>query len=183
MAKIKERESSPLSLVTLLIITSYSGSSFAQDYPNRTIKLVVPYGAGGAADQFGRIIGERLSKELNQSVIIENIPGAGTIIGTNQVAKSLPDGYTLLLCSSTSFVNIPVFNKSVTYDVDRDFMGVSLVASSPMVLIVARHVPVQSDSELSRYAKSSQKPLTFASAGVGSSVHLAGELLQSMAGI
>jgi len=181
--KLKKEIHQQLSLVALLIITIYSSISFGQDYPNRTIKLVVPYGAGGAADQFGRIIGERLSKELNQSIIIENIAGAGTIIGTNQVAKSLPDGYTLLLCSSTSFVNIPVFNKSITYDVERDFMGVSLVASSPMVLIVARHIPVQSVSELIRYAKSSQKPLTYASAGIGSSVHLAGELLQSMAGI
>jgi len=171
----------------LLIGVVISSSVFAiepiDSYPSRPIKIVVPYGPGGAADQLTRIISEKLSNELRQAIVIENIAGGGTIIGTDKVAKALPDGYTLVLCSSTSFVNNPIFKTNLPYKVDSDFVGVGLVSASPMVLVSAPQAKFNSVIDFVRYAKENPGKVSYASAGNGSSLQLAAELFQAQTGI
>ena len=154
----------------------------AAEYPSRPITLVVPYAAGGGNDVIARIVAERMSASLGQSIVIENRGGAGGTIATRQVAKAEPDGYTLLIATSSLAIN-PSLYPNAGYDPRKDFAPVGLIASSGNVVLVHPDVPVRSIASLVLLAKNEPGQLTFASTGTGSSVHLAAELFAGMAGI
>src|SRR5260370_10889078 len=156
---------------------------FAQTaYPTKPVKIVVPYSAGGPADIYARFIGDRLQKTLGQAFVIENRPGAGAIIGTDVVAKSSPDGYTLLMMSNTHTVNESLFTKK-PYDLMRDLAPISPINYSDLLLVVHPSVPANNLKELIALAKSKPGALNYASSGPGTPYHMAGELLKAMAGI
>jgi tripartite-type tricarboxylate transporter receptor subunit TctC len=154
----------------------------AQSYPSRVIRIVVPFAAGGGSDIVARLVGDRLSKRLQQTVIIENKPGAGAIIGADNVAKSAADGYTLLYATPGPQILNPYLIKSLPYD-PKDFVGVAMLLKSINLMVVSPTVPAKTVRELIDYAKANPGKLNFASSGIGTSSHLAGELFKSMAGI
>jgi tripartite-type tricarboxylate transporter receptor subunit TctC len=154
----------------------------AQDYPSRPMRLILPYNPGGIVDYVGRTIGQGLSQAAGQSVVPENKPGAGGILGTHTVATSDPDGYTLLLMDPAIVVN-SVLQTDINYDLFKDLKVVSVVSSSPLVLVTAPSLPVTSFKEFVDYAKANPGKLNYASAGVGTTPHLAGELLRMRTGI
>jgi tripartite-type tricarboxylate transporter receptor subunit TctC len=154
----------------------------AQTYPDRPITLVVPYPAGGGNDVLARLIAEKMAKSLNGAIVVENRGGAGGTIATRQVAKSTPDGYTLLIATSSLAIN-PSLYPNVGYDPRKDFAPIGLIASGANVALVHPSVPARSVAELIALAKEKPGKLDFASTGSGSSVHLAAELFASMAGI
>src|SRR5882757_607388 len=165
----------------LLLATGAAPAARAQDYPNQTVKIVVPFVAGGGVDVVARIIAPKLGEELGQSVIIENRGGAGGMLGAAAVAQSPPDGYTLLLgTGSTHGTNSSVYSK-LGYDPVRDFVPVVLVSTSPLLLVVRPSLPAKSVSELIALARSKPGQLSFGSYGTGSINHLAAELFNSMA--
>jgi len=153
----------------------------AQAYPTRPITLVVPIGAGGATDTAARIIAEKLQEKLQQSVVVENRPGAGSVIGTGFVAKATPDGHTLLFMEPGA-VLAKWLNKSVPFDVTKDFVPIAMVATSPLVLFAHPSVTFSDVPGLIAYSKANPDTLNFASAGNGTAVHLAGEKFQEMTG-
>ena len=151
-------------------------------YPNRTIKLIVPYPAGGTTDLLGRLIADQFRTGLGATAIVENKPGAATTLGAEQVARADPDGYTLLLATSTTLaINKTLYSK-LPYDPMKDFAAIALVATVPFALIVNPQLPVNTLSEFIRYAKSNPG-LAFGSAGSGSPQHLGAEMLKSAADI
>jgi tripartite-type tricarboxylate transporter receptor subunit TctC len=155
--------------------------ALAQNYPNRPVKIIVPFAAGGPADVFARYLAQRLPGELGQSFVVEDRPGAGAVIGTDFVAKSPPDGYTLLLMSNTQTVNETLLaNKP--YELLRDFIPVAPINSSDLVLVAHPSVPVNNVRELVALAKKEPGKLTYASSGTGTPYHMAGELFKSMSG-
>jgi tripartite-type tricarboxylate transporter receptor subunit TctC len=155
----------------------------AQDYPSRPVTLIVPFTPGGAVDVVARLLGQHLSDRLGKPVIIENRPGAGTVIAANQVAKAPPDGYTLLWSvSSTQAINATLYKK-LPYDPARDLVPVALVGSVPFVLVVNPSVPINSVGDLIRLAKEKPGELNYGSGGVGAAHHLFAELFASMTGI
>ena len=167
-----------LAFVLMLVI---SASAFAQAYPAKPIKIVVPFPAGGIADLYGRVIGARLSDGWGQPVVVENRTGAGGNLGADAVAKSAPDGYTLVMGTfGTHAVNVSLFS-SMPYDPVRDFAPIVLVLEAEGLLVVHPSVPAQSVLDLIAYARAHPGRLTFASAGMGTASHLAGELFKSMA--
>jgi tripartite-type tricarboxylate transporter receptor subunit TctC len=154
----------------------------AETYPSRTIKVIVPYPAGGTTDFLGRMIAEQLQAGLGATVIVENKPGAGTTIGAEQVARAAPDGYTLLLATSTTLAINKTLYRRLPYDPVKDFTPIALVAGVPFALIVNSSLPVTTLSEFIAYARS--KPgLAYGSAGNGSPQHLGAEMLKAAAGI
>lgn len=160
----------------------FSVASHAQEYPAKPVRIVVPFAAGGPADIYARFIGQRLQDALGQSVVVDNRPGAGAIIGTDAVAKSAPDGYTLLMMSNTHTVNESLIpNKP--YQLLRDFVPVAPINYSDLVLVVHPSVPVNTLAELLQLAKSKPKELNYASSGNGTPYHMAGELFKAMAGV
>ena len=166
-----------LTLFLLLV----SGALAAQSYPSKPIKIVVPFPAGGIADLYARVIGVRLSEPWGQSIVIENRTGAGGNIGADVVAKSAPDGYTLVMGTfGTHAVNVSLFS-SMPYDPVRDFAPIVLVLEAEGLLVVHPSVPAQSVLDLIAYARAHPGRLTFASAGMGTASHLAGELFKTMA--
>jgi len=167
--------------VTAAILSGLATAK-AADYPARPITLVVPYAAGGGNDVIARIVAEKMGTSLGQTVIIENRGGAGGTIATRQVAKSEPDGYTLLIATSSLAIN-PSLYPNAGYDPRKDFAPIGLIASSNNVVLVNPAVPVRSITELIALAKQQDGTLTFASTGTGSSVHLAAELFAGMAGL
>ncbi len=152
-----------------------------QDYPNRIIKIIVPFTAGSNTDIMARIVGERLSASMGQAVVVENRPGAGGTLGAAQVAKSDPDGYTLLVVSTGHVVN-PVLYDSLPYDTVADFAGVSPLAALTTVLVVGVGSPIKSVSELIAAAKAKPGQLNYASAGVGSATHVTAEKFRAISG-
>jgi tripartite-type tricarboxylate transporter receptor subunit TctC len=160
-----------------------SGPAMAEAaYPNRTIKLIVPYPPGGTTDLLGRLIADQIKSGLNATVIVENKPGAGTTLGADLVAHASPDGYTLLLATSTTLAINKTLYKQLPYDPVKDFAAISLVASVPFALIVNPGIPAKTLSEFIAYAKANPG-LAYGSAGNGSPQHLGAELLKSPAGI
>lgn len=155
---------------------------WAQEYPSRPIKLVVPYAPGGATDILGRTLAEKLSQSIGQPVVVDNKPGAGGLIGANFVAKSPADGYTLLVSSAATHAINKFLYSSMPYDQVKDFASVTLLATYPNVLVVHPSVPAKSVSELIDLAKAKPGTLNFASTGVGGTSHLAGELFKMMTG-
>ena len=154
----------------------------AAEYPVRPITLVVPYAPGGGNDVIARIVAEKMAASVGQSIVIENRGGAGGTIATRQVARAEPDGYTLLIATSSLAIN-PSLYPNVGYDPRKDFAGIGLIASSSNILLVHPAVPARSVAELISLAKQEPGRLTFGSTGTGSSVHLAAELFAGMAGI
>jgi tripartite-type tricarboxylate transporter receptor subunit TctC len=160
-----------------------AGGALAQPYPNRPIRFVIPYPPGGASDVTARTLGAKLSESLGQPVVIENRPGANGIIALENVAKSPPDGYTLLMANlGPNAINAAVYSK-LPYDSIKDFTPVILTTLVPQILVVNSALPVASVRELIAMAKAQPGKITFASAGNGASNHLSGELFRSMAGI
>jgi tripartite-type tricarboxylate transporter receptor subunit TctC len=154
----------------------------AQSYPSRVIRIIVPFAAGGGSDIVARLLGDHLGKRLQQTVIIENKPGAGAVIGADSVAKSAPDGYTLLFATPGPQILNPYLMKSLPYD-PKDFAGVAMLLKSVNLMVVNPSVPAKSVRELIDHAKANPGKLNFASSGIGTSSHLAGELFKSMANI
>lgn len=157
-------------------------SVVAKDYPDRPVKLIVPWPAGGLVDIAGRVTSKTLQISLSQPFIVDNKLGAGGILGADSVAKAPADGYTLLLTTSALNINNAI-RISQPYDVANDFVPISLIAWSPFVLVASQSLGVTSVQELIQLAKSKPGKLTYASAGVGSPAHLSGELFKTMAGI
>ncbi len=152
-------------------------------YPNKTITLVVPFPPGGSVDVAGRAIGERLSKVLNQTIIIDNKGGAGGAIGSSFVAKAKPDGYTLVVTSQSSHVANPAFTPNLPYDAIKDFAPITLIERLPNVLLINPNLPVTNMAEFVAYAKKNPGKLNYGSSGNGSMLHLNMELLKAQYGI
>ncbi len=155
----------------------------AQDYPSRPIALIVPYAAGGGNDVMARIVADKMASALGQPIVVENRGGAGGSIATRQVAHAAPDGYTLGLGGTGTLAIDPTLYPHVGYDPRKDFAPVGLIATSALVVLVNPKVPAKTIPELIALAKAEPGKLTYASAGVGSGIHLAAELFAAMAGI
>jgi len=156
--------------------------AWALDYPTRPIRLIIGYTPGGSADIVARLLGERLSQRLGQPIVIENRPGAGTTIATEAVARSLPDGYTLLWTSSADEINATLYQK-LNFDFVRDIAPVASIEMLPLVMEVNSSFPAKTVPEFIAYAKANPGRINFASGGVGSSQHVAGELFKFMTGV
>ena len=155
---------------------------FAQDYPAKPVRIIVPFATGGPADVYARAVAQRLSESLGQAFIVDNRPGGGAVVGTDAAAKAAPDGYTLLMMSNAQTVNETLIpNKP--YALLRDFAPIAPVNYSDLVLVAHPGVPANNLRELIAAAKASKKPMTFASSGPGTPYHMAGELFKAMAGI
>jgi tripartite-type tricarboxylate transporter receptor subunit TctC len=153
----------------------------AQDYPTRIVHVIAPYGPGGPSDVYSRIVAQKLSDTLKQGFVVENRPGASTMIGTDAVAKAAPDGYTLLIISQThATIESLVANKN--YQLLRDFAPVSPIYEGDLVLVVHKSVPVKTLKEFIALAKAKPGTMNYASSGTGSQYHLAGELFKTMSG-
>ena len=172
---------------TLLTIAHAAGiptagaASPGSDFPNKPIRVIVPVTAGGSTDVIARMVCQRMSEILNRPIVVDNRPGAGSIIGTDLVAKSQPDGYTLLMAFATH-VATPFMTSKLPYDPVRDFQPISLLATQPLVLIVNPNVPARSLKELIALAKAQPGKLNFGMASTGSASHIAGEAFKIMTG-
>ena len=169
-------------VVAALTAVAFSAVVHAQAFPSKPLRLVVPFPPGAGTDMFARVLAHKLSESLGQPVVVDNRPGGGAIIGTDIVAKSLPDGYTLLLSTTSHAINPSVYSK-LPYDTLRDFATVTQVATVPIVLVVHPSLPVKTPQELVAFARLRPGELNVGSSGSGTVFHLAAELLKSTAGI
>jgi tripartite-type tricarboxylate transporter receptor subunit TctC len=168
---------------TAIALALLGASAFAQSYPNKPIRLVVGFTPGGVSDVLARAMSAKLSQNLGQQVVIDNRPGAGTTIASEFIAKSAPDGYTLYFCDATTHaINASLYTR-LPYDSVKDFAFISLVASTPLLLVINPALPAKTVPELIALAKSRAGQLNYASSGNGTIVHLAGETFKSMAGV
>jgi len=156
--------------------------AYAQDYPNRPIKVIVPFSPGGAVDGPTRIVAQKLSERLGQQVVVENKPGAGATLGAGEVAKSAPDGYTLLLASQTNAISASMYRK-LPFDPIEDFAPVMLIGEEPGVLVVHPSFPAKTLDEFIAYVKANPDKVDYASSGNGSGQHLFAAMFASMAGL
>jgi tripartite-type tricarboxylate transporter receptor subunit TctC len=170
-------------LLCTLALFAIAAGAHSQGYPNRAVRLVVADAAGGAPDQLARLVAQKVSETLGQQVIVDNRPGAGGALGADLVAKSPPDGYTLLLTTTAIYAILPNLRKDLPYDPLRDFMPVARIATASNVLVINDALPARNVAELVRYAKERPGALNYASAGVGTPAHLAGEMLNLLADI
>ena len=166
-----------------LLLACLSFASWAQGYPNHPIRLVVPFPPGGTTDILARAVAQKLTEAMGQSVVLDNRPGAGGNIGADVVAKSAPDGYTLLMGTVGTHAINPSLYAKMPYDHVKDFVPVVLVAGVPNVLVVNPSLPVNSVADLIKLAKAKPGSINFASSGNGTSIHLSGELFKAMAGV
>src|SRR5258708_7014317 len=166
----------------LLALICAFGAQAQERYPSKPLRIVVPFAPGGSTDIFARLVGDRLSSALGQAVVIENRAGAGGNIGADAVAKSAPDGYTLLMATTGVMAINNALYKSMTYDAAKDFEPVVFIASITNVLIVPPDLPARSVAELVALAKREPGKLSFASSGAGSSTHMSAELFKSLTG-
>ena len=155
----------------------------AADYPTRTIKMIVPYPAGGPTDIMGRVVADFMARDLKQSVVVDNRPGANGSVGADATAKADPDGYTMLMTAGSVLVQNPLVYKRLTYDPTRDFRMLSILTDVPVVMVVHPSVPVKTVKEFVDYAKANPGKINFGSAGVGGTLHLAGERFKYTTGI
>ncbi|WP_345246066.1 tripartite tricarboxylate transporter substrate binding protein [Pigmentiphaga soli] len=167
----------------MAVSLSLNPARAADAYPNRPIRFVVPYAAGGAVDVAARLIGKYIAEDLGQQVVVENKPGAGGIIAIKHTLSFPPDGYTFLVCAAGEIVINPVINKEVDYDPQKDLTPVSMVTSAPNVLVVRKDFPANSVAELIDYARQHPGELTFSSSGVGTIQHITGEVFNRLAKI
>ena len=167
----------------VLALSVSTGAAAAQTYPDRAIKMLVGFSAGGGTDVAARIIAPALGDGLGQSVVVENRPGASGLLAAEAVARATPDGYTLMMGSQTTLAVAPSLYRKFTVDGARDFSAVGLTGTSPLVLLVNPGVPAHSLAELIALAKAKPGTLNFASGGVGTTPHMAGELLRLTAGL
>jgi tripartite-type tricarboxylate transporter receptor subunit TctC len=172
-----------LLLACLAAVLSEAPRARADDYPNKQITLIAPWPAGGAVDALCRAVAQPLADRLGKSVVVENRPGAGSVIGTAAGAKAAPDGYTLVMAGSGSLAISATMYKKLPYDPVKDFIPVALVAKIPFVLVVNPSLPVHTVTDLVAYAKENPGRLSFGSGGPGPPHHLYAELLKSMTGI
>lgn len=183
MNTLKARFSKLMALAMLFPVMGVSLSATAQsNLADRPIRIIVPFSPGGGTDTVARTLGAAMSQELGQTVIVENKPGAGTVIGTDTVAKSAPDGTTILIATFAHAVN-PSLRSKMPFDTNKAFDPVVLIGRSPNILVVPASSPYKSVKELVAAAKAEPGKLTFASQGVGTSAHLAGELFNNLAGV
>lgn len=159
-----------------------AGWAQAQNYPNRPVRFVVPFAAGGSTDIVARTLGAKLTEVLGQSFIVDNRPGGGTVIGTETVARSVADGYTLLVVPAPFTIN-PGLLPKLPYDPLNDFTPITLINTTPLVVVVNPSVPARNIKALMALAKAKPGMLNYGSSGTGGSNHLAGELFQAMAGV
>jgi len=171
-----------LTMLTGLSLLALPAAAVAEDFPSKPIRLIVPFPAGGPNDIIARVIGQRMSELIKQPVLIDNRGGQGGVLGTDAVAKSPPDGYTIAISSAGALAISPSMEK-VAYDTLTDLAPITLVATVPEMLVVASNVPAKDMGELIALAKSQPGKLNFASSGPGSLPHLAGELFKLTAGI
>jgi len=167
----------------VLAMTFMTAAVWAQSYPNRPIKLIAPYPAGGGVDAVARLIGERLATRLGQPVVIDNKPGAAATIGGDALAKSAPDGYTLMVGSITDYAIAPHVHKSLGFGMQKDFAPVVELGYGTVVLVVSADFPPRNVKELIALAKSKPGELSYASSGIGGLQHLNGEMFKQMAGV
>ena len=167
-------------MACLPLLAAGAGMAQAQNYPAKPIRLIVPFPPGGANDILARILGQKLTETLGENVLVDNRAGASGIIGTELVAKAVPDGYTILMTPNTIAIQPSLYEK-LPFDAAKDLVPVSLVAIVPNILITTRTLPVTSVKELIALAKRNPGQVHFGSAGIGGSVHLAGELFKAMA--
>ncbi len=170
-------------LIAGLMVLTLATNVGAADYPTHPIKLVVPYAAGGPTDLLGRLVADYLGRDLKQVVIVENKAGAQGAIGAEMVARSEPDGYTLLVAAASIIVLNPILYKKLSYDPVRDFRMLALVTDLPVVMEINPSVPAKTLAEFVAYAKQNPGKLNFGSAGTGGTIHLAGEMFKEMAGV
>jgi len=168
--------------LALVVALVHAGAAVAQTYPTRTIRIIVPSSAGGSTDMVARPLAQQLSQALKQPVVVENRPGAGSVIGTDLVAKAAPDGYTLLVVAA-SFSMSPSLYAKLPFDPVRDFSPITLLSAFPNILVVHPSLPVKSVQELIAYAKARPGQLNFSSSGVATGTHLSMELFRNMTGI
>jgi tripartite-type tricarboxylate transporter receptor subunit TctC len=155
----------------------------AQGYPQRSVRLIVPYSAGGGTDVFSRLLAQQIEKELGQTLVIDNRAGGASVIGTQAVANARPDGYTIGMMDSAFFTNPGLLRDKLPYDTRKDFIPVALLSRTQLVLCVHPSSPFKTAKELIDHAKANPGKLTFASAGIGTGIHLAAEQLRQAAGI
>lgn len=170
----------PLTLLAGLLV---SVPCAAQNFPSRPLRMIVPFAPGGIADIVARIVGQKMGEVVGQSIVVDNRPGAGGSLGGEIVAKARPDGYTILLCSSSVVVINPLLSPNLQYDPQRVLAPVSLLSAAPYVLVVHPSSPYQNVADLLAAAKAKPGSLNYGTAGVGSASHLVSELFRSMAGI
>ena len=173
------RKSTSLALVVLATAV-FSAAAHSQPYPSKPIRLIVPLAPGGGNDTIARLIGQKIQVPLGQSLVIENRPGAGGLIGAEVAAKAAPDGYTLLLGNAAQLSIIPNVQKNAPYNPLKDFQPISLIASAPLLVVVHPSLPVRSVRQLISLAKARPDQLNYASNGVGSTTHFATELFKLM---
>ena len=160
-----------------------SGPAFAADFPLRTIRLIVPYPPGGPTDVMGRFVAEFMARDLKQSVIVDNKPGANGIVGAEALMRAEPDGHTIFMTAGSVIVQNPLLYKKLVYDPPRDFRMLALMTDVPVVMVVHPSLPVTSVQSFVAYAKANPGKLNFGSAGNGGTLHLAGERFKATAGI
>jgi len=165
-----------------LLLAAAAFAATAQDYPTKTVKIIVPYGVGGPADIYGRFIAQKLQESLGHPFIVEDRPGGGSIVGTEAVAQSPADGYTLLVMSNTHTVNETLVPKK-PFELMRDFAPITGINSSDLLMVINPSVPAKNLKEFIAYAKSKPGVLNYASSGTGTPYHMAGELFKYMAGV
>lgn len=168
-------------IFSCIAMLAFNSAALANNYPSSPIKLIVPWPAGGSADAVGRLLGEQLGSQLETTVIVENIAGASATIGTQQVAKAKPDGYTLLLASSSGNASAPNLYKKINFDPINDFSPIGLVALIPSILIVSNDSAFNSPKDIVNAAQKATGSLAFGSGGIGNSGHLSSELFASIA--
>jgi len=170
-------------LVVLLAFAAVSASTYSQPYPNKPIKFIVPFPAGGDLDPIARGLGDHFQATWGQPYIVDNKPGANAMIGTGFVAKAPPDGYTLLICSPGPMTINPNLYPTVPYTVGKDIIPVSLVATAPMVMVISKKLPAKTYPEFISYVKANPGKVSFASAGRGNVTHLVAELFMREASL
>ena len=171
-----------LRVVIALAAAAFSAAAWPQSYPSKPVKIIVPYGVGGSADVYARYLGAKLQESIGQSFIVENRPGAGSIVGTDVVAKSEPDGYTLLMMSNTHTVNETLIPKK-PFELMRDLAPITGVSYSDLLMVIHPSVPASNLKEFIALAKAKPGALNYASSGNGTPYHMAGELFKSLAGV
>jgi tripartite-type tricarboxylate transporter receptor subunit TctC len=169
-------------IATALCAAFFATPASAQTYPTRAVKIIVPFAAGGPADNYARFVAQRLQDSLGQPFVVDDRPGGGSVIGTDAVAKSPADGYTLLLMSNTHTVNETLLHNK-PFELMRDFVGVAPINYSDLVLVAHPSVKASNVKELIQFAKANPGKLNYASSGPGTPYHMAGELFKSMAGV